>query len=277
VIDVLEGGAATEAVLGEETVVAAPLIINGVLRGAIAASRPADAPFTDDDGGRLRAFADLAAQSVGNDRAQRAVRESRARIVREGDEARRRLERNLHDGAQQRLVAVSISLRLAASLFDSDLARARELVASATTELTHAMQDLRDLARGLHPAILSEQGLDAALRGLVLRTPAETILENEIAERLAPDVEAAVYYVVAEALTNAAKYALSETVHVSVRREGDSVALDVVDRGVGGATLTAGSGLQGLLDRVEAIGGRLDVRSPLGLGTTVSAVIPLRS
>jgi PAS domain S-box-containing protein len=273
IIDVLEHGLAAIG-HGSEATVAAPLIINGVLRGVLAAHRDATEPYAPGDEARLRAFADLAAQSVGNDRVQHALRESRARIVRAGDEARRRLERNLHDGAQQRLVAVSMQLRHAATLFDADAARARELVASATAELQNAMQELRDLARGLHPAILSEQGLESALRALVRRTPGDTVLENEVTERLPDAVEAAAYYVVAEALTNASKYARSESVHVSVCRDGESIVLEVRDRGLGGATVSAGSGLQGLMDRVEAIGGRLDVQSPAGIGTTIRAVIP---
>jgi PAS domain S-box-containing protein len=273
-IDVLETGLACSRV-GKEASVAAPLIINGVLRGALAAHRAADAPFAPEAEVRLRAFADLAAQSIGNERVQTALRESRARIVREGDEARRRLERNLHDGAQQRLVAVSMSLRYAVSILDGDPVRARDLLASASTELTNALQDLRDLARGLHPAILSDQGLEAALRALVARSQTDTALENEIEGRLPPEVEAAVYYVAAEALTNAAKYARAESVRVAARVSENRVVLEVSDRGLGGAKVTPGSGLQGLTDRVEAIGGRLDVHSPVGLGTTIRAVIPL--
>jgi PAS domain S-box-containing protein len=273
-IDVLETGFAS-ASLGTEASVAAPLIINGVLRGALVAQRAPDAPFPAGAEGRLRAFADLAAQSIGNDIAQRAVRESRARVVREGDEARRRLERNLHDGAQQRLVAVSMTLRYATKLLDTEPERARELLASAETELTHALQDLRDLARGLHPAILSDQGLGAALRALAMRAPGDTVLENEIDARLPDAVEAALYYCASEALTNAAKYARSESVRVAARVVEGSAILEVSDSGPGGARVTPGSGLQGLLDRVEAIGGRLDVHSPVGLGTTVRAVVPL--
>jgi signal transduction histidine kinase len=273
-IDVLETGYAA-ASHGEEAAIAAPLIMGGVLRGALVARRGADAPFPPGAELRLRAFADLAAQSVGNDVAQTALRESRARIVREGDAARRRLERNLHDGAQQRLVAVSMSLRYATRILDEDPERAKELLATASSELTNALQDLRDLARGLHPAILSDQGLDSALRALVARAPVPTALENEIHERLPDSVEAAVYYVAAEALTNAAKYAEAESVRVVARLGERHAVLEVVDGGVGGARISPGSGLQGLADRVEAIGGRLDVHSPVGLGTTIRAVVPL--
>ena len=275
IIAVLEEGLAARSVNDDEAMVAAPLIINGVLRGALSAHRSGDEPFPAAAESRLRAFADLAAQSIGNDLIQNALRESRARIVQAGDDARRRLERNLHDGAQQRLVAVSLSLRHAATLFEKNVEGARELVASASAELTNAIQELRDLARGLHPAILSDQGLDAALRALVLRSPGDPTLENDIEVRLDEHVESAVYYVAAEALTNAQKYARATSVRVWARIRNDAVVLEVVDDGPGGARVAPGSGLQGLTDRVEAIGGRLEVHSTSGVGTTIRAVIPL--
>ena len=273
-IDALETGVASSSV-GRVAQVAAPLITNAVLRGALVAERAADDPFPADAATRLRAFADVAAQSIGNDRAQRALRDSRARIVREGDEARRRLERNLHDGAQQRLVAVSTSLRFAISLLDQDFDRARDLLAAAAEELSNAMEELRDLARGLHPAILSDRGLEPALRALVVRSALPVTLQCEVTGRLPAPVEAAAYYVAAEALTNAAKYAQARAVTLSARIAEGAVVLQVVDDGAGGASIAAGSGLQGLVDRVEAIGGRLDLHSPSGIGTTVRAIIPL--
>jgi signal transduction histidine kinase len=279
-IRVLETGLASRSIDAApggpvESVIAAPVIINASLRGALAARRGEDQPFPADAEQRLRSFADLAAQSISNDRTQRELRLSRARIVREGDAARRRLERNLHDGAQQRLVAVSMSLRLAHARFESDPERARELLASASEELTHALQELRDLARGLHPAILSERGLAPALEALARRSQLPVTIANAVQDRLPESIEAAAYYVVAESLTNAAKYAGASRVTVAVRC-GDGLArVEVVDDGAGGATVSEGSGLQGLADRVEALGGRFEVDSPPGSGTAVRAFIPL--
>jgi signal transduction histidine kinase len=279
-IRVLETGLASRSIDAApagpvESVIAAPVIINASLRGALAARRGEDAPFAVDAEQRLRSFADLAAQSISNDRTQRELRRSRARIVREGDAARRRLERNLHDGAQQRLVAVSMSLRLAQARLDADPAQARELLASASEELGHALQELRDLARGLHPAILSERGLAPALEALARRSQLPVTVANSVHERLPESIEAAAYYVVAESLTNAAKYAGASQVTVAVRC-GDGLArVEVADDGAGGATISDGSGLQGLADRVEALGGRFEVDSPPGAGTVVRAFIPL--
>jgi PAS domain S-box-containing protein len=199
---------------------------------------------------------------------------SRARIVTAGDVERRRLERNLHDGAQQRLVALSLGLRVALAKLDSDPAAARTALAGAGEELALALAELRELARGLHPAVLTDRGLRAAVEMLAGRSPVPVEIAEIPDERLPEPVEAAAYYLIAEALTNVAKYAQASTVRVSVAASEATVAVEVADDGVGGADAAGGSGLCGLADRVEALGGSLAVSSPAGAGTTLRAEIP---
>jgi signal transduction histidine kinase len=195
--------------------------------------------------------------------------------VQAGDDARRRLERNLHDGAQQRLVAVSIAIRLAKSRLADDRKAAEELLTSASEELALALEELRELARGIHPAILTDRGLGAALEALAGRSPVPVELAPP-EERLPGPVEAAAYYVVSEALANVAKYAQATQVRVSVAQRNGAAVVEVVDDGIGGADPAGGSGLRGLADRVEALGGRLRVESPPAEGTRVEAEIPVR-
>jgi PAS domain S-box-containing protein len=198
---------------------------------------------------------------------------SRARIVTAGDVERRRLERNLHDGAQQRLVTLALSLRLAQAKLEADPAAARAILTDAGDELTLALEELRELARGLHPAVLTDRGLRAAVEMLAGRAPVAVEIVDIPAERLPEPVEAAAYYLIAEALTNVAKYACASTVRVRVAVNGPSVQVEVSDDGVGGADPGAGSGLRGLADRVEALGGSLEVVSPAGAGTTLRAAL----
>ena len=200
---------------------------------------------------------------------------SRARIVTAGDVERRRLERNLHDGAQQRLVSLSLALQIALAKLDSDdVPAVRSELAGAGEELALALEELRELARGLHPAVLSDHGLRAAIETLASRTPCPVEIADIPAERLPEPVEAAAYYVIAEALTNVAKYACASTVRVRVATSDARVVVEVSDDGVGGADPAAGSGLRGLTDRVEALGGSLEVVSPAGAGTSLRAEIP---
>ena len=206
---------------------------------------------------------------------QEELRASRARIVEATDDARRRLERNLHDGAQQRLVSLSLALRLAQGKLREDPDAAERLLAGASDELTHALAELRELARGIHPAVLTDRGLGAALETLAGRAPVPVQLSTELEERLPGPVEAAAYYVVAEALTNVVKYADASAVQVRAARENGRVVVEVADDGVGGADPRRGSGLRGLADRVEALDGQLEVDSADGSGTRVRAVIPV--
>ena len=199
---------------------------------------------------------------------------SRARIVTAADTERRRLERNLHDGAQQRLVSLLLSARLAQAKLDADPASARSALAEMGEELALALEELRELARGLHPAVLTDRGLRAAVEMLAGRVPVPVEIADIADERLPEPVEAAAYYLIAEALTNVAKYAQASTVRVEVAAGEASVVVEVTDDGVGGADAAAGSGLRGLADRVEALGGSLEVVSPAGAGTTLRAQIP---
>jgi signal transduction histidine kinase len=192
-----------------------------------------------------------------------------------GDTARRRLERNLHDGAQQRLVALSVALGLAETKLATDLGRAAELLTGAREELRVALEELREIARGLHPAILG-RGLPVALEGAAERSPVPVELRIDADIRPSPPVEATAYYVVSEALTNVARYAHAKAAVVQVTTDGDQLVVDVRDNGIGGADISKGSGLQGLRDRVEAIDGRLEVRSSIGTGTCVTARLPMR-
>ncbi len=201
---------------------------------------------------------------------------SRARIVTAGDLERRRLERNLHDGAQQRLVTLSLSLRLALARLDSDPAAVRAALVEACDELALAHDELRELARGLHPAVLSNRGLRAAVEVLTGRAPIPVEIADLPDGRLPEPVEAAAYYLIAEALTNVTKYAQASMVRLRVAASDAKVVIEVSDDGVGGANPATGSGLRGLADRVEALGGALDVVSPAGAGTSLRAEIPIR-
>jgi signal transduction histidine kinase len=255
-------------------VIAAPVIIKGSLLGALAALRRESPAFSAGAEIRLRSFADLAAQSIANERAQAELRASRARIVRTADETRRRLERNLHDGAQQRLVAVSIALRQAVAALPSSTEQARSLLVGASDELTEALEELRDLARGLHPATLAKYGLSPALDALATRAPLPVVVENEIDDRLPAPVEAALYYVVSESLTNVVRHAGASTVTVGIRHQDSVAEIEVADDGAGGADAT-GLGLRGLADRIEALDGTFGIESPPGKGTRVWARIPV--
>lgn len=205
------------------------------------------------------------------------LRASRTRIVEAGLDERRRLERNLHDGAQQRLVSLALSLRLAQDRIDEDPRAARALLDEAVGELAEATEELRELARGIHPAVLTDRGLPIALQALATRAPLPVEVDAAACGRLAPPVESATYFVVAEALTNVARYAHASHARVSVSRENGDVRVEIADDGVGGADPEAGSGLRGLADRVAALDGRLHVDSPAGAGTTVIARIPCGS
>ena len=207
-------------------------------------------------------------------RAMRELRDSRARIVEAGDEERRRVERNLHDGAQQRLVTVALHLHLVKRRLETHPDAVAELVDSAQTELTLALEEIRELVRGLHPRLLSDRGLEPALAGLAERSILPVEIAETPAERLPPPVEAAAYYVVAEALANAAKHSRATRVTVRVAPADTCTRVEVADDGVGGADPAGGSGLRGLADRVAALGGTLEVHSPAGEGTRIAADLP---
>ena len=200
---------------------------------------------------------------------------SRARIVAASDAARRRFERDLHDGAQQRLVSLGLQLRTAQASVPAESHTLKTQISDVVTGLAGLSDDLREISRGIHPAILSRGGLGPALRTLARRSAVPVEFRLGIDRRLPESVEVAAYYVVAEALTNAAKYAQASAVRVSVEVDCATLHLSITDDGVGGADTHKGSGLIGLIDRVEALGGHLRISSVVGSGTSLLATIPL--
>ena len=235
-----------------------------------------------DEPGLVRAVAASAALALENERLEAELRarldelqSSRSRLVEVSMFERRRLERDLHDGAQQRLVALSLQLGLAKRrLEEGEEDAAGAMLDAARDELARALEELRELARGIHPAVLTDRGLEPALEALAERAPLPVSLDQMPAERLPAPVEAAAYFVVAEALTNVVKYAEASTAAVRIRRNGSYAVVEVHDDGVGGADPTIGTGLRGLADRLAALDGRLEVHSPPGEGTTVRAEVP---
>jgi PAS domain S-box-containing protein len=206
--------------------------------------------------------------------AEESVRRSRIQLLRATDEARRRLERDLHDGAQQRLVGLALTLRLARAQVEQDPAAAIALLDEAQEDLASATEELRELARGLHPAVLTDGGLGPALRGLIARLPLEVAVDGVPERRLPIDVESTAYFVVAEALTNVARYAGTQRAQVGLVLTNGSLEIDIRDFGRGGADPEAGTGLRGLEARVAVHDGTLSVTSPPGEGTTVHVEVP---
>jgi signal transduction histidine kinase len=253
---------------------AAPVKVGGRTWGALVAMGRRDKPLPAGSERRLADFAELVAQALANADAYRKLAASRVRIVRAGDTERKRLERNLHDGAQQRLVSLALRLRLVKARLREDPDSAETLLAEADRELDQALEELRELARGIHPAVLTDRGLDAAIHALADRAPLPIDVRCVPNDRLPETVEAAIYYLVAEAITNVAKYAQATRARVAVDRSDGVATVVVSDDGVGGAEPVPGSGLSGLADRVEALGGRLHVESPRGRGTELTAEIP---
>jgi PAS domain S-box-containing protein len=272
-------GAAAELArtLGLRATVGAPIELAGRLWGAVTVSTVEETSFPPGSEQRLADFAELVSVALANAAAREELAASRARIVEAGDAARRRIERNLHDGAQQRLVALSLTLRLAERRLAEAGPDALELVHAASLELADALEELRELARGIHPAILTDRGLGPALEMLAGRASIPVEVSAPVDDELPSAVEAAAYYMVSEALTNASKHAGASRLRVEVAHVNGHARIEVADDGVGGADPQKGSGLRGLLDRVEALGGRLEVESPPGGGTTLMAWIPCRS
>ena len=262
--------------LGFIASVGAPIKVHQQLWGAVVVVMGEDSPqLLAGSQEQLGAFAELIGLAVADTDAREHLLASRARIVRAADDERRKLERNLHDGAQQRLVSLAIRLRLARrQLGAGDHAAAESQIVGACEEIEHAIEDLRQLANGLHPPLLSEGGIRPALAAVAKRLPLSVEIAVETG-RFDIDLEAATYYVAAEALTNAVKHAQAETAGVEVVREGDWLRLTVRDDGRGGVDEAAGTGLRGLRDRVEALRGRFEVRDRQAGGTEIVALLPL--
>ena len=250
-----------------------PVTVEGQVWGAVLIGAVDRSPVPDIEA-RLTDFADLVATAVYNSETRDQLTRSRARVVAAADQARRLIERDLHDGAQQRIVSLGLDLRATQAAVPAELADLRDRLDRSVETLAQVHTDLQELSRGIHPAILSRGGLGAALKTLARRSPVPVALTISIPARLPDHVEVAAYYLVAEALTNAAKHARASEVGVSALAHADVLDLSVSDDGVGGALAGDGSGLIGLHDRIEAAGGTLTITSPPGIGTTLTAVIP---
>jgi PAS domain S-box-containing protein len=269
--------AATVRELGVRSAVASPIVVEGAIWGVIGVLSVKGEPLPPDTEARLAEFSGHAGMAVANAKSRSDLAESRARIVRAGDEARRRFERDLHDGAQQRLVSLGLELRAAEATVPPDMADLRGVLSRAGTGLTDVLDDLRELSRGLHPAVLSEDGLRPALQSLALRSVVPVELRIDLdGERFEEPVEVAAYYVASEALTNATKHAHASRAEVKVSHSDGWLKLMVRDDGRGGADPSSGSGLTGLVDRVEAIGGTMQIASPRSAGTTITVKLPVR-
>ena len=259
---------------GIRSSVGTPIFVEGRLWGVMASAWTAGPPPRDAEA-RVAQFTDLVGTAIANAESRAELLASRARIVTTADETRRRMERDLHDGAQQRLVTLTMKLRALEGLTARNGAALGSDVEEIAAGLDDVLDDLRETARGLHPVILSRGGLEPALKALGRRSPVPVELDVHAHERLPEPVEVAAYYVVAEALTNAAKHARASFVRVEAAVVDGQLRVSVRDDGVGGANPARGSGLVGLTDRVEALGGKVSMHSPPAGGTTLDIDLPL--
>ena len=263
--------------LAVHSAVAVPIAFDDGVWGAAMVGSLRPKPLPANTEARMSDFADLVATAIANAATRAELIASRARIVSAEATARRRLERNLHDGAQQRLVSLGIELRIAEASVPADHPDLKELLAYITSGLTGVSDDLREIARGLHPAVLAKGGLGPALKTLARRSGIPVSLDVTIDRRLPDSIEVAAYYAVTEALTNAAKHAHASEVTVGAQVQESNLRILIRDDGIGGADAARGSGLTGLKDRIEALGGRMHVSSPKGIGTSLQLTIPLDS
>ena len=254
--------------------VASPIIVEGRCWGGITIAS-LGGPFPPATEQRIVEFTEIVGTAIANAESRAQLTASRARVVAAGDEMRRRLERDLHDGAQQRLVSLALELRLAQDTVPSELPALRAGIRQAAEDLTDLVDELREISRGLHPAILAEGGLGPALRTLTRRSAVPVTLRVQTESRYPAPLEVATYYVVSEALTNTAKHAGASRAEISLEERDDTLRLRVRDDGVGGAEPQGGSGLIGLRDRVEALGGSIEVVSPIGDGTMIDVSLPI--
>ena len=260
---------------GIRSAVAAPIVVDGRLWGMIAAGSQQEERLPPESEARLAGFTELVATAIANAESRGELAASRVRIVNAADRTRRGIERNLHDGAQQHLVALSLALRTAQAAVPPELRELDGALSDISDGLADVQHELLEIARGIHPAILARGGLGPALKMLARRSPFVVELDVRADRRLPEPVEVATYYVVSEALTNAAKYANASVVHVTVEVTEHELRASVADDGVGGADATRGSGLVGLKDRVEALGGTITVDSHVGAGTSLRVELPL--
>ncbi|WP_051324371.1 sensor histidine kinase [Candidatus Solirubrobacter pratensis] len=262
---------------GFRSAIGAPMIVGGRTWGAIIALSALPEPIPEHSAVRLSQFTELVATAVSNATARAELVASRARIVAAGDDARRRFERDLHDGTQQRLIALRLDLQRIRAAIAEDPQAAQAGLGEAERDLESVLEEVRKVSRGLHPAQLSRGGLRPSLKALAGKSPISVDVDVEIEERPPAPVETGVYYVVSEALTNAIKHSRASAISVTVARDEARVRATVADDGVGGAVAGtgAGTGLTGLSDRVAALGGRISVESPPGRGTRISVELPI--
>ena len=275
---------------GARSSLGAPIVVEGQLWGALVAGTDREEPLPAGTEFRLARFTELIATAISNAAARSELIDSRARIVAAGDEARQRIERNLHDGTQQRLIALGLDIQRVRATIPEDQHDAHLELERVEEALGSVLDDLRELSRGLHPPLLSRRGLRSSLRALARNSPIPVELEIDLPERPPAPLETAVYYVVSEALTNAIKHSQASVISITIetdhagepfgvgldgRSRGVKLHATIADDGVGGADASAGSGLTGLADRVEALGGRFALDTPSGGGTRISIELPL--
>jgi signal transduction histidine kinase len=266
--------------IGIQAAIGIPIVVGGRSWGALAIATRNEQfreHFPVGAEQRMAAFTELVAIAVADAESAAQLAASRARVVTASDEARRQIERDLHDGAQQRLVTLGLELSLLQSAVHPDLDELRSGIGRVSAELTEVLDELREMSRGIHPAILSEGGLCPALRALARRSAILVELDLQTQARFPGPVEVAAYYVVSEALTNMTKHADASYVTVMMEERYGSMRLSVQDDGVGGADPARGSGLVGIRDRVEALGGTFEVSSPVGEGTLIQVALPLET
>jgi PAS domain S-box-containing protein len=259
---------------GLRSSVGTPIVVEGRLWGAIAVGSRNE-PLPPDTEQRMAALTELVATAIANANTRSELIASRARIVAATDEARRRIERNLHDGTQQRLVALGLDLQAVRMNIPAELEDTRSGLERVEREIEAVLEDVRELSRGLHPGLLSKRGLRPSLRALARKSPIKVELNVDVETRPTEAIETAVYYVVSEALTNAAKHSRASKICAAVETAGNMLRATIEDDGIGGAEASAGSGLVGLIDRVEALGGRFALDSPVNEGTRISIELPL--
>ncbi len=280
-METLEGASGTVAALlrqlGIRSAVGAPVVVEGRVWGVMIAAWTQEVTVTEEDEIRIAEFTDLVATAIANAESRAQLAASRARVVAAGDEARRRIERDLHDGIQQRLVSLGLELRAVEAGVPPELEDLKAHLSRAAKGLAGVVEELQEVSRGIHPAILSKGGLGPALKALARRSAIPVELDARLTRRLPEPVEVAAYYVVSEALTNTAKHAQASVVRVTLDAQDSVLRLSVADDGVGGAEPGRGSGLIGLTDRVEALGGKVDIASAPGNGTSLLVTIPIDS
>jgi signal transduction histidine kinase len=257
--------------------VGSPVVVEGRLWGVVIAFSAAEDPQPEGTEGRMLEYTELVGTAIANAESRAKLTAARVRLVAASDETRRRIERDLHDGAQQRLVSLGLELRAAESAVPPGQERLQARLSETVRGLSCVLEDLQEISRGLHPAILSKAGLKPALKALARRSAAPVELDLQIRSRLEDRLEVAIYYIAAEALTNAVQHASASLVRIRLRAVGDDIRLTVEDDGVGGAAFGVGLGLIGIKDRVEALGGTIEVTSPSGKGTSLIVNIPVWS